>query len=114
MFYNLVCYMSKLKKSDILLIETVNDLRDETSSLSIINTLTEVTERNHSTASLHHALKRLMDLGFIDSVKTEVTATRGDSRKRMFHVTAYGHKSINQELSIMNRSAATVDETKLA
>mgnify|MGYP001792872594 FL=1 len=87
--------MSKLKNSDVQLIKTVSNLQDKASTLCIMDTLQATTGRYHSIASLHHALKRLTDQGFIDSVKTEATAIRGDRRKRIFHVTAYGYKSIN-------------------
>ena len=89
--------MSKLKNSDILLIKTVSSLREEASTLCIMDTLKAETGRSPSIASLHLALKRLTDRGFIDSVKKDATAMRGDRRQRIFHVTAYGYKSLNRE-----------------
>ena len=88
--------MSKLKSFDVLLMETVNDLNEEVSTLSILESLYSQTGKRISIGFLLKSLLKLWNLGFLDSEKAEGNIIRQGRRKRIFVVTAYGNKSLKQ------------------
>ena len=54
------------------------------------------TGRDISIGSVHSALERLEDKGFVKSSMGNATAERGGRRKRIFTITALGHKTLKE------------------
>lgn len=52
-------------------------------------------KRNVTLSAVHAALHRLEKKGFVESYKGEATAIRGGKRKRLYKITAYGLKALN-------------------
>ncbi|MEP2774259.1 MAG: helix-turn-helix transcriptional regulator [Fulvivirga sp.] len=53
-------------------------------------------KRNVSLSAVHAALHRLEKKGFVESYKGEATAKRGGKSKRLYKISAYGLKALNE------------------
>ncbi|MTI22530.1 PadR family transcriptional regulator, partial [Fulvivirga sp. RKSG066] len=61
----------------------------------IMEELEQRAKRTANLSAVHSALHRLEKKGFVESYKGEATAVRGGKRKRLYKVTAYGVKALN-------------------
>ena len=79
-----------------LILLTVALLNEEAYGVAIQNELKKKANRNVAISAIHSALNRLSNKGFVESHLGEATAERGGKRKRIFSVTAFGIKSLEQ------------------
>lgn len=68
-------------------------LGEETYGVPVQQFVEDATGRRASIGAVYAALDRLEAKGFVRSIMSEPTATRGGKRKRMFAVTASGLKT---------------------
>ena len=64
--------------------------------LVILNEITTQTGRNLRLNQVHSALMRLEEKGMVKSTLGEPTAERGGKRKRLFSITAYGQRTLQE------------------
>lgn len=70
----------------------------------------QATGRKASIGAVYAALERLESKGFVRSVISEPTATRGGKRKRMFSVTATGIKTAAELRRVREQIWHTIEQ----
>ena len=83
---------SKLGDFEETLLLIVGILRDEAYAFKIAEEFEEQTKKSTSIGAVHSTLDRLHKKGFLKSAMGEPTAERGGRRKRIYEITAEGHK----------------------
>lgn len=79
-----------------LILLTVALLDDNAYGVAIQNELKKKAGRQVAISAIHSALNRLANKGFVESGLGDATPERGGKRKRLFKVTAFGIKSLEQ------------------
>lgn len=77
-----------------LVLLAVGALTDNAYGVTIREALTAETGRSPSIGSLHSALYRLEDKGYLQSTEGGATTERGGRRKKYFQLTASGIKAL--------------------
>ena len=85
-----------------LVLLTVGILYDDAYGLGITDELEQQTGRNVTISSVHKALVRLEEKGFLKSFLGGATEERGGRKKRLYQLTAAGKKSVNQSKELRN------------
>src|ERR1044071_3083264 len=80
-----------------LVLLTVGILFDDAYGLAIVDELEKQTERTVMMSSVHKALVRLEEKGYLKSHLGGATETRGGRDKRLYTLTQTGVKALNQE-----------------
>ena len=73
---------------------TVAVLEGQAYGVALTHEIIEQTGRSVRLNQIHAALQRLEDKGMVKSQMGEPTAERGGRRKRLFTVTAYGQRTL--------------------
>ncbi|WP_416864623.1 MAG: PadR family transcriptional regulator [Imperialibacter sp.] len=79
-----------------LILLTVALLNEEAYGVAIQKEIRKKAGRSVAISAIHSALNRLDSKGFVESAFGEATPERGGKRKRIFKVTAFGIKSLEQ------------------
>jgi len=85
-----------------LVLLTVAILNGTAYGLAIAEELKRRTDRSINLSGVHMALYRLEDKGFVKSELGGATAARGGRRKRLFLITAYGKRTLDELRLIRN------------
>lgn len=85
-----------------LVLLTVGILHDDAYGLAIKDELEKQSARTAMISSVHKALVRLEDKGFLNSNMGGATEERGGRKKRLYHLTATGKKVLNQSKELRN------------
>ena len=85
-----------------LVLLTVGILYDDAYGLAIVDELEKQTERNIMISSVHKALVRLEDKGYLKSYMGGATEMRGGRDKRLYTLTRAGIKVLNQSREMRN------------
>ena len=72
-----------------------------------------VKQRNITLSTIHAVLHRLEEKGFLKSELGDATAMRGGKRRRLFYITAYGIKVLQQVRSIREQLWQSIPLTVL-
>lgn len=80
----------------------VGILYDNAYGLLIKDEIEKQTERKVTLSTVHAALNRLEDKGFLTSHLGGATKERGGRPKRLFQVTAYGKRALEESRDIRN------------
>lgn len=75
---------------------TVAVMEGSAYGVAITHEIIEQTGRSVRLNQIHSALERLEDKGMVKSEMGEPTAERGGRRKRLFTVTAYGRRTLQE------------------
>lgn len=75
---------------------TVAVMEGQAYGVALMNEITEQTGRDVRLNQVHSALQRLEEKGMVKSTLGEPTAERGGRRKRLFTVSAYGHRTLQE------------------
>lgn len=75
---------------------TVAVLQGQAYGVAITHEIIEQTGRSVRLNQIHSALQRLEEKGMLKSEMGEPTAERGGRRKRLFTVTAYGQRTLQE------------------
>ena len=86
-----------------LVMLTVGLLYDDAYGVSIKDEIKEQTGRTVTLSTVHAALNRLEDKGFLNSRLGGATEERGGRPKRLFRVTAYGKQALEESRHMRNR-----------
>ena len=84
----------------LLLVAAQND---EAYGLSITNAIQEHLKRSVTMSSVHTALYRLEEKGFVQSKVGGATAARGGRRKRFFSITTAGKAALTESRAARNQ-----------
>lgn len=85
-----------------LVLLAVGMLFDDAYGLAIVDALEKETERNVMMSSVHKALVRLEDKGYLKSRMGGATEVRGGRDKRLYTLTQSGIKALNQSRELRN------------
>ena len=77
-------------------------LKDDAYLVAIKNYLSEVKQKNISLTSIHLPLSRLETDGLVKSAWGEATAVRGGRRKKIYQITPYGLKVLEETKRIQD------------
>ena len=88
-----------------LVLLTVGALYPEAYGVGIMDDIAKETGRSVNISAIHSALRRLDEKGFVTSEMGGPTNERGGRRKRIFELTAFGKKALDEEqrMSLYNR-----------
>ena len=75
-------------------------LKDDAYGLSICDEMKAQAGRSATIGAVHATLNRLEEKGLVESYLGDPTKERGGRRKRLFTLTAYGKKSLQQSRDI--------------
>ncbi|UFH56965.1 PadR family transcriptional regulator [Spirosoma sp. KNUC1025] len=87
---------SYLGEFEEIVLLTVAVLEGGAYGVAITHEIIEQTGRSVRLNQIHSALDRLEDKGMVKSEMGEPTAERGGRRKRLFTVTAYGRRTLQE------------------
>lgn len=96
-----------------LLLLLVNSLYPDAYGVNIRHEIVEQANRNITLSTVHVALHRLEEKGFVKSQLGEATPVRGGKRKRIFKITAYGIKALNETREVRERLWSSLPEVAL-
>lgn len=85
-----------------LVLLTVAILKGTAYGLAIAQELKQRTKRSINLSGVHVALYRLEQKGFVKSELGGARAARGGRRKRLFSVTAYGKRTLDELRQVRN------------
>lgn len=94
---------TNLGEFEELVMLTVAILNNEAYGVSIAETIEEQANRNVTISTVHNALYRLEEKGFVSSFLGGATSERGGRRKRLFRITAAGHEAISEAKRLRNK-----------
>ena len=86
-------YLGELEEVILLMVALLNK---EAYGVSIGEELQKQAGRTISISAIHAVLHRLEEKEFVESTMGGASAERGGRRKRLFHITAYGIRSIEK------------------
>jgi len=86
----------KLGNFEELVLLLVGVLRDGAYSVAIVEEYKKQTGKNVNISAIHTVLYRLEDKGFLESKLGESGDFRGGKRKRIFYLTSYARKVLNE------------------
>lgn len=97
--------MQKLKLGNFeeLVLLLVGVLYDEAYSVAIVEEYKKQTGKNINISAIHTVLYRLEEKGFLESSLSESHAARGGKRKRLFFLTAFGVKALDEIQSLRDQ-----------
>ncbi|MEQ9300465.1 MAG: PadR family transcriptional regulator [Cyclobacteriaceae bacterium] len=86
----------KLGNFEELVLLLVGVLYDQAYSVSIVEEYKKQTGKNINISAIHTVLYRLEEKGFLSSKLGESQSSRGGKRKRLFYLTAFGAKALEE------------------
>jgi len=86
----------KLGNFEELVLLLVGVLSDKAYSVTIVEEYKKQTGRNINISAIHTVLYRLENKGFLESRLGESSDFRGGKRKRLFSMTPYGRKALDE------------------
>ncbi|WP_234736855.1 PadR family transcriptional regulator [Tellurirhabdus bombi] len=87
---------SYLGEFEEIVLLTVAVLEGQAYGVALTHEIIEQTGRSVRLNQIHSALQRLEEKGMVKSEMGEPTAERGGRRKRLFTVTAYGRRTLQE------------------
>lgn len=93
---------------------TVMSLGSNAYGVTILHQIIEQTERSVRLNQVHASLQRLETKGMIKSKMSAPTAERGGRRKRLFTITLYGQKTLEDIQSVRSHLWGMISSIKNA
>jgi len=94
---------TSLGEFEELCLLAVGILQEDAYGVSVKEEVEKYTARKSTISTIHSTLIRLENKGFLSSTMGGATESRGGRAKRMFEVTAFGKKSINEARELRNK-----------
>lgn len=94
---------TNLGEFEELVLLMVGILSNDAYGVSIAETIESEAGRRVTISTVHNALYRLEEKGFVSSYFGGATASRGGRRKRLFKITAAGHEAITEAKKLRNK-----------
>ena len=86
----------KLGNFEELILLLVGVLYNEAYSVRIVEEYNKQTGKNINVSAIHTVLYRLEEKGFLESKLSDATSIRGGKRKRLFYLTPYAAKALEE------------------
>lgn len=104
--------MEKLKLSNLeeLVLLIVALLYDRAYSVAIVEEYKKQTSKGINISAIHTVLYRLEEKGYLESRMGEATGIRGGKRKRLFYITAFGKKAIDEQETLREQIRKQIPE----
>ncbi len=93
---------TQLGEFEELVLLTVGVLHDNAYAVSIYDELCETTGRKVILSSVHKSLMRLEDKGYLQSELGNATASRGGRAKRLYTLTKFGIRVLDETRTLRN------------
>lgn len=103
----------KLGNFEELVLLLVAVLYDRAYSVSIVEEYKNQTGKNINISAIHTVLYRLEKKGFLESRLGEPQSERGGKRKRLFYLTSYGKKALDEMRSVREQLRQQIPEIAL-
>jgi len=103
----------KLGNFEELVLLLVGVLYNEAYSVKIVAEYQKQTGKKINVSAIHTVLYRLEKKGFLESRLSEATAERGGKRKRLFYLTPYATKALEELASLRERLRFQIPEQAL-
>lgn len=87
---------TRLGEFEEVILLLVGILGEEAYALNIADEFERQTSRGVSIGAVHSTLTRLEEKGFLKSEMGKATSERGGRRKRIYTITAYGRKALEE------------------
>lgn len=94
--------MKTLTQNELQILLSILQLGEDAYLVAIKNYLSEVKQKNISLTSIHLPLSRLETDGLVKSAWGEATAVRGGRRKKIYQITPYGLKVLEETKRIQD------------
>lgn len=91
----------------------VGVLYDQAYSVAIVDEYKKQTGKNINISAIHTVLYRLEKKGFLESKLGEPGAGRGGKRKRLFYITAYGKKALDEMRELREQLRVQIPDVAL-
>jgi len=102
--------MKVLNGNDEILLLTILALKDNAYGATIMQHLSEVTDREWSIGAIYDPLYRLEKTGFVRSFLSMPTPERGGRSKRVYKVTERGLEALRQHREIRSRISRNLSD----
>ena len=104
--------MEKLKLGNLeeLILLIVATLYDRAYSVAIVESYEKQTGKSINISAIHTVLYRLEEKGFLESRLGEATGQRGGKRKRLFYITPFGKKAIDEQQTLREQLRQQIPE----
>lgn len=104
--------MEKLKLGNLeeLVLLIVALLYDRAYSVAIVEEYKKQTGKTINISAIHNVLYRLEEKGYLESRKGEATGIRGGKRKRLFYITAFGKRAIDEQETLREQIRKQIPE----
>lgn len=86
-------YLGEFEEIVLLCVATMTE---QAYGVSVLHEITEQTGRSVRLNQIHSALQRLEEKGMIKSDMSDPTSERGGRRKRIYSITAFGQRTLQQ------------------
>lgn len=103
----------KLGNLEELVLLLVGVLYDQAYSVSIVAEYQKQTGKKINASAIHTVLYRLEEKGFLESRMSEATAERGGKRKKLFYLTPYASRALNDLASLREQLRYQIPEQAL-
>lgn len=104
----------KLGNLEEIVLLLVGVLYGNAYSVSIVEEYKKQTKKNINISAIHTVLYRLEKKGLLESRLGESQSSRGGKRKRLFHITAFGFKVLEELRSIREQLRMQIPEIGLS
>lgn len=78
---------------------------------AVVSEIEQQMSRSVNLGAVHSALNRLQEKGMVHSQMGGVTSERGGRRKRLYTVTAYGRRALEEIQQLRNQMWAAIPQT---
>ncbi len=93
-----------------LVLLTVGVLYDDAYAVAIAKELENQSGRAVAVSAVHKSLYRLEDKGMLESRLGDPESKRGGKRKRLFNITPYGKKALDESLDLRSKLRNQIPE----
>ena len=104
---------SYLGEFEELILTMVLILEDNAYGNTIVKAIKEHQNRDINLSSVHITLYRLEEKGFLESRMSDSTSARGGKRKRLFYLTPYASKALNELATLREQLRFQIPEQAL-
>lgn len=78
---------------------------------AVVNEIEQQMDRSVNLGAVHSALNRLQEKGLVSSEMGGMTPERGGRRKRLYNVTAYGRRVLDEVRQLRNQMWNAIPDT---
>lgn len=103
----------KLGNLEELVLLLVGVLYNEAYSVNIVLEYEKQTGKKINVSAIHNVLYRLEDKGFLESRLSEAISERGGKRKRLFYLTPFASKALDELATLRERLRHQIPEQAL-